>query len=132
LTATDCALTLCKTSETSAWNIKNLKQEQNKTEGLPRLSNKEAIILDLLLDKASRGMYGLELVAESGERLKRGTVYVTLSRMEDKGFVQSGVEPTSEECQLPRRIYRVTGYGQRVHKAWELAKLTIHGFVSDI
>ena len=30
-------------------------------------------------------MYGLQLVAASRRRLKRGTVYVTLGRMEEKG-----------------------------------------------
>jgi hypothetical protein len=46
---------------------------------LPRLSAKEQLILDLLI--ANRGaMYGLELVANSRSRLKRGTVYVTLAR----------------------------------------------------
>jgi hypothetical protein len=34
------------------------------------------LILELLVH--ADGMYGLELVAASGRRLKRGTVYVTL------------------------------------------------------
>ena len=32
-------------------------------------------------------MYGLELVTESEGALKRGTVYVTLGRLEEKGYV---------------------------------------------
>jgi hypothetical protein len=48
----------------------------------PRLSAKESLILDLL---AHRGeLYGLQLVAASRGRLKRGTVYVTLGRMEPR------------------------------------------------
>jgi DNA-binding PadR family transcriptional regulator len=31
-------------------------------------------------------LYGLQLVAASRGRLKRGTVYVTLRRMEEKGY----------------------------------------------
>ena len=46
------------------------------------LSAKESLILELLIQ--DKELYGLELVAASRRRLKRGTVYVTLGRMEDK------------------------------------------------
>jgi len=49
------------------------------------------LILDLLAQ--GRDMYGLELVEASSGRIKRGTVYVTLYRMEQKGFVASHQEP---------------------------------------
>jgi len=62
----------------------------SKAEGLPRLSSKELLVLDLLA--ARKPSYGLELVAESRGHLKRGTVYVTLGRMEDKGYLESEVE----------------------------------------
>jgi hypothetical protein len=32
----------------------------------------------------NKALYGLQLVAESRLRLKRGTVYVTIQRMEEK------------------------------------------------
>jgi len=48
------------------------------------LSAKEELILQLLVRQQE--MYGLELVAASKRRLKRGTVYVTLGRMEEKGY----------------------------------------------
>ena len=71
---------------------------------MPKLSPKEALILELL---TSRGeMYGLELVAESEGRLKRGTVYVTLSRMGEKGFVESWPEKDSSLPGPPRRLCR--------------------------
>jgi DNA-binding PadR family transcriptional regulator len=64
-------------------------------------------------------MYGLQLVAGSGQQLKRGTVYVTLGRMEDKGFVTSRLEDTPAEAGgMPRRMYRVTPRGRRVLAAW--------------
>ena len=56
----------------------------------PTLSSKESLILSLLA--AGRPLYGLELVAASKGQLKRGTVYVTLGRMEDKGYVESELE----------------------------------------
>jgi len=46
-------------------------------------------VLDLL---ESGERYGLELVDASAGRLKRGSVYVTLGRMETKGFVASRQE----------------------------------------
>ena len=83
----------------------------------PRLSPKESLILELLIEE--RAKYGLELVAASRGRLKRGTVYVTLGRMEDKGYVTSRAEDAPEGAGgLPRRLYEVTPYGLRVLKAW--------------
>jgi hypothetical protein len=65
------------------------------------LSAKESLIFDLLIERTS--MYGLELVSASRGRLKRGTVYVTLGRMEDKGYITSRTEPApADEGGLPR------------------------------
>jgi DNA-binding PadR family transcriptional regulator len=98
----------------------NSKREEER---IPSLSTKEALVLDLLLNKPSTGMYGLELVHASSNRLKRGTVYVTLSRMEEKGFVESRQEePRPDAAGLPRRLYRVSGYGQKVHHAYAQAR----------
>ncbi|MET0552378.1 MAG: helix-turn-helix transcriptional regulator, partial [Vicinamibacteria bacterium] len=77
----------------------------------PTVSGKEALILELLADAADR--YGLELVEASAGRLKRGTVYVTLGRMEDKGFVTSVQEERAPGAiGLPRRLYRLTPLGR--------------------
>ncbi|MBZ5659046.1 MAG: PadR family transcriptional regulator [Acidobacteriia bacterium] len=72
------------------------------------------MIMEILLDRRTRELYGLELVRESGSRLKRGTVYVTLGRLEDKGFIESREDNQPNVSGLPRRLYKVTGYGQRV------------------
>jgi DNA-binding PadR family transcriptional regulator len=83
----------------------------------PRLSAKEILILDLLADHGHQ--YGLQLVSTSKGRLKRGTVYVTLGRMEDKGYVTSRAEEAPDGAGgLPRRLYEATPYGLRVLKAW--------------
>ena len=83
----------------------------------PMLSGKERLILEML---ASAGaMYGLQLVEQSGGALKRGTVYVTLGRMEAKGLVESEQEPLAPGAiGLPRRIYRPTSPGVRMLHAW--------------
>lgn len=64
-------------------------------------------------------MFGLQLVEASGGRLKRGTVYVTLGLLEQKGYVESEQEaPSPGAIGLPRRIYRPTGLGERALRAW--------------
>jgi len=61
----------------------------------------------------------LQLVERSDGALKRGTVYVTLGRMESKGLVESEQEtPAPGAIGLPRRIYRPTPLGERTLRAW--------------
>ena len=88
-----------------------------KRSQLPTLPPKEALILELLLQH--KEMYGLEMVTASRKRLKRGTVYVTLGRMEEKGFILSRLEPAPPDAGgLPRRVYESTSFGRRVFTAW--------------
>jgi PadR family transcriptional regulator PadR len=70
----------------------------------------EHLVLDLL--SAQSSAYGLELVAASRGRLKRGSIYVTLGRMEQKGLVTSRLEGEPGEGP-PRRIYEPTALGLR-------------------
>ena len=88
--------------------------------GRPRLlmlSPKEQIILQLLVRDGE--LYGLQLVAGSRHRLKRGTAYVTLGRMEEKGYIASRLEePPAHEGGLPRRLYQPTALGRRVLAAY--------------
>jgi DNA-binding PadR family transcriptional regulator len=89
-----------------------------------KLSSKEAVILGLLVSAGP--MYGLELVGASGGALKRGTVYVTLGRMEDKGYVRSRhPRPAAGVSGMPRPIYLPTPLGVRVFKAWERFALAL-------
>lgn len=92
---------------------------------LPSLSHKEALILELLVG-GGREFYGLELVNASDGKLKRGTIYVTLQRLQEKGLVDSRQEArTAPEIGIPRRLYSITGYGQRVLSAYQL----VHSFL---
>lgn len=70
-----------------------------------RLPASEHLILRLLV--AQGPCYGLELVAASRGALKRGGVYVTLGRMEEKGMVKS------IKGENGRRHYRPTALGER-------------------
>jgi DNA-binding PadR family transcriptional regulator len=70
-----------------------------------RLAPSETLVLTLL---SARGpCYGLELVGASRGRLKRGGIYVTLGRMEEKGLV------VSKASEGGRRLYRPTALGER-------------------
>ena len=85
----------------------------------PTLPPKERLILELLVH--SGPMYGLQLVEQSNGTLKRGTVYVTLGRMEAKGYVESEQESLQAGAiGLPRRVYRPTALGERMLRAWTL------------
>jgi PadR family transcriptional regulator PadR len=84
---------------------------------IPTLSSKEGLVLELLVQQGE--MYGLQLVSSSRRRLKRGTVYVTLGRMEEKGYIRSRLEAAPAKIGgLPRRLYEATALGRRVLSAW--------------
>lgn len=83
----DCSLTFCKTSTAV------------------QLPKSERAILELLVGKGP--CYGLELVDSSRGALKRGGVYVTLGRMEEKGLVKSAAGESG------RRLYKPTALGER-------------------
>lgn len=90
----------------------------------PSLSTTHAILLGLLEDGEER--YPLELVEMSEGRIKAGTVYVTLSRMEARGFVTSRREEKNPKAiGRPRRFYRATPYGLRVLRAWRELRRTL-------
>jgi DNA-binding PadR family transcriptional regulator len=77
---------------------------------------KELLILELLSCRDK--LFGLEMVEASQGGLKRGTIYVTLQRLEEKGLIKSATEErTFPEIGIPRRFYSITGYGVRVLEA---------------
>jgi PadR family transcriptional regulator PadR len=81
------------------------------------LSPKEMLILERLTRDGE--LYGLQLVAGSRGRLKRGTVYVTLGRMEDKGYIVSRLDADPPPGGgLPRRLYAPTALGRKILKLW--------------
>ena len=89
--------------------------------GPPRLSGMERLIIEALVEEGEQ--YGLQLVDASKGRLKRGTVYVTLSRMEDKGLVHSRTEVREKNLPgLPRRLYAPTDAAVRALRALEAAE----------
>jgi DNA-binding PadR family transcriptional regulator len=87
---------------------------------LPTMSRTESLVMELLRG-AER--YGLELVDASAGTLKRGSVYVILARMEEKGFIESRQEERGPGVSgVPRRRYRATAYGVKVHDAFTILR----------
>lgn len=90
-------------------------------EVLPKFSAAERLIVELLAHQGE--LFGLQMVEHSEGRLKRGTVYVTLGRMQEKGYLESRQEAVPDGAiGLPRRLYRPTGHALRVLKAWQEAE----------
>ena len=88
-------------------------------------AGKELIVLELLI--AKREMYGLEMVHASGNRLARGTIYVLLGRMEDRGYVKSRQVKEPNSSGMAKRVYSVTGLGERAFNAWREAATYLTG-----
>ena len=86
----------------------------------PSMSRTESLVMELL---RGRERYGLELVDRSDGALKRGSVYVILARMEEKGFVESRLEDRPPNAGgMARRLYRATPYGRKVHGAFAMLR----------
>jgi DNA-binding PadR family transcriptional regulator len=66
-------------------------------------SGKELEVLRLL-QSAGNGMYGLELVEKSCGALGRLSIYIYLSRLEEKGFVTVKRPATADHPGMPRPI----------------------------
>ncbi|AKG34574.1 PadR family transcriptional regulator [Paenibacillus durus] len=75
----------------------------------------EILVLHLL---SRRNLYGYQLISELDERsdgyfkLKEGTLYPVLYRLEDSGLVESYWEQDTGKRGVRRKYYRVTAAGQ--------------------
>ena len=87
-----------------------------------RASKTELVILRLLTN--NQEMYGLEMV-RSGVGLKRGTIYVTLNRMIEKGIISDRPDDNPNQSGLQRRLYRINGFGQEILKAEDAYQASI-------
>jgi DNA-binding PadR family transcriptional regulator len=68
-----------------------------------------------ILQGNPQGAYGLEIVMESNGEVKRGSVYVLLGRLEEKGFVRVLPSKRTREALGPARPqYQLTAEGSRV------------------
>jgi len=102
-----------------------MAQDTLMPDDTPLPSPLECEIMRLL---APRELYGLALIKASDGKLKRGSVYVTLGRMEEKGLIESRVEDsTPDYIGIPRRLYKVTGLGSRAIRKFQAVQLALNG-----
>ena len=102
-----------------------MSSRRHVTSRMPQLADTERLILSLLHEGEQ---FPLRLADRSGGSIKRGTVYVTLQRMESKGYVESQLEPNiAGAVGRPRRWYRPSAYGRQVFHAWQLAERALDG-----
>lgn len=76
------------------------------------MAPKELLALRLLMDNP-QGLYGSELVHLSKGGLARGTIYVMLERLVDKGWVSGQEEEPTAALSLRRTRHFVTKKGSR-------------------
>ena len=83
-------------------------------ENLGEFEEMVLLIIVLLKEEA----YGLgicdELKKQSGRSATIGAVHATLSRLEDKGLVESSLgEPTKERGGRRKRLFNITAFGKK-------------------
>ncbi|MBC8081466.1 MAG: PadR family transcriptional regulator [Gorillibacterium sp.] len=75
----------------------------------------EILVLHLLSDS---DMYGYQLISELDGRsngffkMKEGTLYPVLYRLEDAGYIMNYWEPESEKRGVRRKYYKITNEGK--------------------
>jgi DNA-binding PadR family transcriptional regulator len=72
------------------------------------LQGLQLVIVDMMAADPLRAWSGQELVESSAGRLKMGSIYVTLQRMQAKGLLLSRRELPEEDCAVIRRLYTLT------------------------
>jgi DNA-binding PadR family transcriptional regulator len=76
----------------------------------------------LRLDDAYPVSVRNEIEARAGVELSRGTIYVTLHRLEQRGLVQSRLgDPTPERGGKAKRCFTVTAAGKRALRVSQTA-----------
>jgi DNA-binding PadR family transcriptional regulator len=95
---------------------------------MKRITETELLVLRELAGHPD-GLYGLEIVDKSDGRVKRGSVYVLLSRLKKAKYVDdSKLEPPPEGYGgLPRPIYHLTALGKRAVEIEDLREQDLVG-----
>ncbi|KAF0250184.1 MAG: hypothetical protein FD167_406, partial [bacterium] len=80
---------------------------------MPRLeifSDVEILILVMLATNGE--MYGKQMVEDSEGKIKKGTIYTTLDRLEELGIIESRLEKGGLlDYVLPKKYYKITNKG---------------------
>jgi DNA-binding PadR family transcriptional regulator len=77
---------------------------------------KEQTVLQILEQRPDA--FGVDIVLWSNGALERGTVYVTLAWLQDRGLIESSFERITPPGLIPRRQYRLTESGHHsIHRS---------------
>jgi DNA-binding PadR family transcriptional regulator len=91
------------------------------------ITTTEALILGLLA-QTPLGAFPSELINRSNGKLKRGSAYALLARMEEAKLVHSEAVPPSEVLALSRTKYKITAAGQNARIEFaEYCHLPVYG-----
>ena len=76
------------------------------------------LLVGILAEEAYAMRIAEEFEAQTGRTVSIGAVHSTLNRLQDKGFLNSGMgEATAKRGGRRKRIYKITGEGQRALEA---------------
>lgn len=67
-----------------------------------------------------------EIEARTARAVPRGSIYVTLDRLEDKKLLSSKLVAATEKGRRPKRVFRVTPAGVRAVKASVSTLVSMH------
>ena len=67
-----------------------------------------------------------EIEARTARAVPRGSIYVTLDRLEDKKLLSSRLLPPTEKGRRPKRVFRATPAGVRAVKAAVSTLVSMH------
>lgn len=81
------------------------------------MSPKEQLVLRILMDNP-KGLYGSQFVQLSEGKLSRGTIYVLLDRLVEKGYVREEEQPPTSEYQIARTRHFLAAAGQKAYKSF--------------
>jgi DNA-binding PadR family transcriptional regulator len=92
-------------------------------------SNREAVILDIMIngERSGRDIRN-EYQARTGHKMPLGSLYTTLARMEESGFVTSRTGGTTPERRgYPRKFFSIRGTGERALKNYQMFMVNAFG-----
>ena len=91
------------------------------------LTDAELVLLSLIYEQPMHGYQLEQTITQRNMRtwtdLSTSSIYYVLQRLEEKGFVERAA-PAGEEKGVPRKVYEITGAGQRIWKEATLRALS--------
>ena len=107
-------------SDTSSGGVLKMMDANSVSKQLPLTEPTFFILLSLMLQPNHGYAIAKDVQALSEERvvLSTSTLYTALKRLLEMGWIErAGEDPEPDETGRPRKVYRLTGLGQRILEA---------------